>query len=82
MLKKLVYDAMFESYAEGVERRALCKKKKKTKGLFSPIILSPGLLVDPSIHSLDGHDKLMVYQDKAFSIAVYGCIDIGSKKSL
>ena len=67
---------------KGLKGVPYVKRRKKTKGLFSPLILSPGLLVDPSIHSLDGHDKLLVYQDKTFPIAVYGCIDIGSKKSL
>ena len=33
-------------------------------------------------HSLDGHDKLMGYQNSILPIAVYGCIDTCSRKML
>ena len=34
------------------------------------------------VHSLDGHDKLMIFQNNTFPIAVYGCIDTCSRKLL
>ena len=34
------------------------------------------------MHSLDGHDKLMGYQNSTFLIAVYGCMDTCSRKIL
>ena len=34
------------------------------------------------MHSLDGHDKLMGYQNWTFPIAIYGCIDTCSRKVL
>ena len=54
----------------GVLRHTLCKKKKKSKELFSSLILSPGLLVDSSIHYVDGLDKIMVYQSNTFLIVI------------
>ena len=27
------------------------------------------------VHSLDGHDKLMGYQNSTFPLAIYGCLD-------
>ena len=34
------------------------------------------------VHSLDGHDKLMGYQNSTFPLAVYGCMDTASRKLL
>lgn len=28
------------------------------------------------VHSLDGHDKLMGYQNSTFPLAIYGCLDV------
>ena len=34
------------------------------------------------VHSLDGHDKLMGYQNSTYPLAVYGCLDSASRKIL
>ena len=31
---------------------------------------------------MDGHDKLMGYQNSTFPLAIYGCIDTASRKIL
>ncbi|KAJ7384822.1 hypothetical protein OS493_019499 [Desmophyllum pertusum] len=51
------------------------KKEKKRKGHF----ISKGTDL---VHFLDGHDKLMSYQNSTFPLAVYGCIDTCSRKVL
>ena len=62
--RDLVYAAMYDAYPDVLEQRAPQFKKKKPKGHFS----SPG----PNfVHSLDGHDKLMGYQNSTFPLAVY-----------
>ena len=34
------------------------------------------------VHSLDGHDKLMGYQNSTFLLAIYGCLDTASRSML
>ena len=34
------------------------------------------------VHSLDGHDKLMGYQNLTYPLAIYGCMDTASRKLL
>ena len=34
------------------------------------------------MHSVDGHDKLMGYQNSTYPLAIYGCIDTASRKLL
>ena len=73
--RDVVYAAMYDVNPEALEERAPRFKKKKAKGHFT----SPG----PNwVHSLDGHDKLMGYQNSTFPLAVYGCIDTCSRKIL
>lgn len=69
-----VYEAMKEMDPEGLKARgSVGAKKLKRKGNFS----SKG----PNwMHSLDGHDKLMGYQNSTFPLAIYGCIDTASRK--
>jgi len=56
-------------------RGSVGAKKQKKKGNFT----SRG----PNwVHSLDGHDKLMGYQNSTFPLAVYGCLDTASRKIL
>ena len=55
--------------------RSLKKAPLKAKGNFSS--RSPNW-----VHVLDGHDKLMGYQNSPLPIAVYGCIDTCSRKML
>ena len=56
--------------------RAIVKNKDKRK---------KGNFVTQGVHwvwSLDGHDKLMGFQNSTFPIALYGCYDTGSRKVL
>ena len=60
---------------EGLAVRAPGRKNHKRKGNF--VSAGPNWL-----HSLDGHDKLMGYQNSTFPVAVYGCLDSASRKLL
>ena len=70
-----VYVAMTDGYREGLENRKPILKKKKTKSTFSSA--GPYWVL-----SMDGHDKLMGYQNTTFPLAVYGCMDTASLKLL
>ena len=73
--RDLVHAVMYELDPEGLESRAVGARRKNTKGCFS----SKG----PNwVHSVDGHDKLMGYQNSTFPLAVYGCLDTCSRKLL
>ena len=65
---------MFDVDPKGLQDRAF-GKRKRAKGHFH----SPGV---NWVHSLDGHDKLMGYQNSTFPIAIYGCMDTASRKIL
>ena len=61
---------------KGLEARGpVGKKKTNPKGSFTT--KGPNW-----VHSLDGHDKPMGYQNRTFPLAVYGCIDTASRKLL
>lgn len=71
-----VYDVMYELDAEGLEARGgVGAKKKRRKGNFTTRGAN-------WVHSLDGHDKLMGYQNSTFPLAIYGCMDTASRKLL
>eukprot|EP00794_Sanderia_malayensis_P008459 gene8459-9364_t len=71
-----MYDMMTDLDQEGLAARGgVGKKKHRRKGNFTS--LGPNW-----VHSLDGHDKLMAYQNSTFPIAVYGCLDTASRKLL
>ena len=70
-----VHNLMSEADPEGLAERRPGFKKKKKKGNFS----SKG---SNWVHSVDGHDKLMGYQNSTFPIAIHGCIDTASRKIL
>ena len=70
-----VYAAMTDVHPEGLENRKPILKKKKTKSTFSSA--GPNWVL-----SMDGHDKLMGYQNTTFPLAVYGCMDTASLKLL
>ncbi len=71
-----VYDMMIDLDQEGLAARGgVGKKIHKRKGNFTS--LGPNW-----VHSLDGHDKLMGFQNSTFPIAVYGCLDTASRKLL
>ena len=60
-------------YFSGLQRRKPGMKKKRVKGNFH----SDGPLY---LISLDGHNKLKGFDNWAFPIGVYGCIDTFSRK--
>ena len=72
--RDLVYDMMSHLDSAGLQERAV-GKNQKTKGHF----IIGGV---NQVHSLDGHDKLMGYQNNTFPLAVYGCLDTASRKIL
>ena len=72
-----VYNVMYHLDPEGLESRGGvgAKKVRRKAGNFT----SRG----PNwVHSLDGHDKLMGYQNSTFPLAIYGCLDTASRKLL
>ena len=74
--RDLVHAAMHDLDPNGLEARGpVGKKKTNPKGSFTT--KGPNW-----VHSLDGHDKLMGYQNSTFPLAVYGCIDTASRKLL
>ena len=73
--RDVVYAVMYNVDPVALEGRAPQFKKKKPKSNFT----SRG---SNWVHSLDGHDKLMGYQNSTFPIAVYGCMDTCSRKIL
>ena len=71
-----VYDVMTDLDPEGLrERGGIGAKKKRKKGNFT----TRG---SNWVHSLDGHDKLMGYQNSTFPLAIYRCLDTASRKVL
>ena len=74
--RDLVHAAMYDLDPKSLEARGpVGKKKTIPKGSFTT--KGPNW-----VHSLDGHDKLMGYQNSTFPLAVYGCIDTASRKLL
>ena len=75
MPQDLVYTTMMELDLEGVEARAPAAKKKNRNEHFSAKGTN-------WVHSIDGHNKLMGYQNSTYPIASYGSIDSASQKIL
>ena len=73
--RDLVHAVMYDLDPEGLENRRVFAKKRKPKGCFTSI--GPNFVL-----SVDGHDKLMGYQNSTYPLAVYGCIDTASRKLL
>ena len=73
--RDLVYDVTYCVEPEALEGRVPGAKRKNRKGNFS--LRGPDM-----IHSLDGHDKFMGYQNSKFTIVIYVCIDTASRKLL
>ena len=73
--RDLVNAVMYDLDHEALAKHAPGAKKRKVKGHF--VSRGPNW-----VHSLDGHDKLMGYQNSTFPLAVYGCIDTASRKLL
>ena len=66
-----VYAAMTEVDPMGLAGRTPAFKKKPKKGHYSSV--GPCWL-----YSLDGHDKLMGYQNSTFPLAIYGCMCVST----
>lgn len=75
--RDLVHAVMVELHPEGLQERGGVGIKKTNRGKGNFTTKGPNWL-----HSLDGHDKLMGYQNSTFPLAVYGCIDSASRKLL
>ena len=73
--RDLVHAVMYDLDPEGLEARGLKAKRKKPKGHFT----TKGT---DWVHSVDGHDNIMGYQNSTFPLAVYSCIDTASRKLL
>ena len=75
--RDLVHAVMYDLDPEGLEARGVGAKLKgrKAKGHFTT--KGPNF-----VHSVDGHDKLMGYQNSTYPLAIYGCIDTASRKLL
>ena len=73
--RDLVHAVLYDLDPEGLEARSVGAKKSKPKGHFTT--KGPNFL-----HSVDGHDKLMGYQNSTYPLAIYGCIDTASRKLL
>ena len=71
--RDIVHAVMYELDEDGLLSRRPGTKRRKQKGHF----ITPG----PNwTYSLDGHDKLMGFQNSTFPLAIYGCIDTASRK--
>ncbi|XP_066912421.1 uncharacterized protein [Clytia hemisphaerica] len=70
-----VHDVMYEANPQLLRDRRPAFKKKKKKIPFAT--KGPNWVL-----SVDGHDKLMGYQNWTFPVAIYGCIDTASRKIL
>ena len=75
VLRNLVHDVMFDADPDLLETRRPNAKKKKPKGNFTTKDTN-------FVHSVDGHDKLMGFQNHTFPLAIYGAIDTASRKIL
>ena len=71
--RQVVYDVMWDIDPQALYERNLKKKTKKVKQPF----VSDG---SNWVFSLDGHDKMMGFQNSTFPLAIYGCIDTFSRK--
>ncbi len=71
--RQVVHDVMWDINPEALDERNLKKKTKKRKQPF----VSDG---SNWVFSLDGHDKMMGFQNSTFPVAIYGCLDTFSRK--
>ena len=75
MPQDLLYAAMTDLNSDGLNIRQPGDKKRKEKGTF--ISAGPNCVMP-----LDGHNKLMGFQNNTFPITVYSAIDTASRKLL
>ena len=71
-----VYNVMYALDPEGLKNRGgVGAKKMRHKGNFTTKGFN-------WVHSLDGHNELMGYQNSTYPLAIYGCMDTASRKLL
>ncbi|XP_028413083.1 uncharacterized protein LOC114541051 [Dendronephthya gigantea] len=74
--RNLVHAVMFDVDPDGLEaRNPNARWERRPKGNYT----TKGTNF---VHSMDGHDKLMGYQNSTFPLAIYGAIDTASRKIL
>ena len=74
--RNLVHAVMFDVDPSGLEaRNPNTRREKRAKGNYTTRGTN-------FVHSMDGHDKLMGYQNSTFPLAIYGAIDTASRKIL
>lgn len=73
--RDLVHYVMFDLDPDGLASRCPTKRNKKVQGQFATKGVN-------WVHSMEGHDKLMGYQNRTFPLTVYGSIDTASCKLL
>ena len=71
--RDMVHDVMFDLDPDGLAARCRTKRNKKVKGQFT----TKGVNL---VHSMDGQDKLMGYQNRTCPLAVYGTVDTARRK--
>ena len=70
-MRDQVYNVIHALDHEGLNNRGgVGMKKARRKGNFTK--------GSNWVHSLDGHDKLMGYQNATFPLTIYGCLDTAS----
>ena len=73
--RNLVHAMMYDLDPHGLQSRQPLGKHRREKGHFTTKGTN-------WVHSMDGHDKLMGYQNSTFPLAVYGAIDTASRNIL
>lgn len=73
--RNLVHAVMFDVDPDGLADRDPTVRRRKREGHFTTRGTN-------FVHSMDGHDKLMGYQNSTFPLAIYGSIDTASRKIL
>ena len=73
--RKIVYDVLTTLDHNGLVRRRPGSKRKKRTGHYTTEGIN-------SVFSMDGHDKMMGYQNSTFPLAIYGILDQASRKIL
>ena len=73
--RKLVNEVMYDLDRQVLKERTLARNRPRIRGNF----VTKGV---NWVHSMDGHAKLMGFQKDTFPLAVYGCLDMASRKLL
>ena len=73
----LVYAVIYDVDPDALAQRLLNLRRRTAKGNFTCTSRGPNW-----VHALDGHNKLMGYENSTLPIAVYRCIGTCSRKML